>query len=437
MLILLAFVLRSQSIGGAVSGSTAFCTANNSGFVSLNGYDGNVLCWQFSNDNGSNWAIINNTNPTQSYVNLSTTTLFRAIVKKSVFPSDTSLPAQILIHPKAIAGSIVGAGQFCSSGTGTLNVTGTQGNIVKWQYSSNSGNSWLDLQTTLPIITYTNITQSIILRVIASNITGCPLDTSAVAQIQIDQPTASGSIFGLDSVCKGLPKVNLTLSGYQGSVLGWKSKKTNETLWTDIQNVTDSLILNNVVQSQQFIVIVKNGVCPTETTTPFILGVYKENPANAGSDITITQHEEVQLKGSGNGFPYWKDETGKFFSNNMNPTIRPEVTTSYTLLLIDNNKCVTTDEVRVNVIIPIPNAFSPNNDGMNDYFLVEKITEFPSSSLKVFNKWGKMVYEASPYLNEFNGMSNKGDLLPDEVYYYVLDYGNGEQPIKNFILIKR
>jgi gliding motility-associated-like protein len=65
--------------------------------------------------------------------------------------------------------------------------------------------------------------------------------------------------------------------------------------------------------------------------------------------------------------------------------------------------------------LDIPNVFTPNGDGINDYFEIKKLENFISNVLIIFNRWGKKVYEASNYQNNWDG-----DRLDDGVYYYVL-----------------
>lgn len=68
---------------------------------------------------------------------------------------------------------------------------------------------------------------------------------------------------------------------------------------------------------------------------------------------------------------------------------------------------------------------SPNDDGFNDYFVIDYLQYFPNSELMVYNTWGSMVYQNKNYQNEFSGRANVnmvlvGQELPDGVYYYTL-----------------
>lgn len=88
----------------------------------------------------------------------------------------------------------------------------------------------------------------------------------------------------------------------------------------------------------------------------------------------------------------------------------------------------------------IPEAFSPNSDGLYDYFVIEGIAD-KKVSLKVYNRWGNLVYQNDSYQNNWNGIGNeglhKGENLPDGTYFYVIDFNNGQKPISNYVVIKR
>jgi len=72
----------------------------------------------------------------------------------------------------------------------------------------------------------------------------------------------------------------------------------------------------------------------------------------------------------------------------------------------------------------VPNAITPNGDGLNDQLLIDELifdaADFPSSELIIFNRWGDVVFSASPYNNDWSGQSTGGADLPEGTYYYVL-----------------
>ncbi|NII26273.1 hypothetical protein HB364_14370 [Pseudoflavitalea sp. X16] len=74
-------VTHNAISGGTVNGSTSACASGNSGTLTLASHTGNILRWEYSNDNGNTWYYISNTTTTQSYSNLKTTTLYRAAIQ--------------------------------------------------------------------------------------------------------------------------------------------------------------------------------------------------------------------------------------------------------------------------------------------------------------------------------------------------------------------
>ncbi|MCB0484079.1 MAG: gliding motility-associated C-terminal domain-containing protein [Flavobacteriales bacterium] len=87
----------------------------------------------------------------------------------------------------------------------------------------------------------------------------------------------------------------------------------------------------------------------------------------------------------------------------------------------------------------IPNGFSPNDDGLNDTWVVPGIEAYPQSELYIYNQWGDLIFEAVPYLNNWAGQTNKGvgggKKVGDGTYFYVLITGEGE-PLKGSIELK-
>ncbi len=97
------------------------------------------------------------------------------------------------------------------------------------------------------------------------------------------------------------------------------------------------------------------------------------------------------------------------------------------------------DELQVTVYdFLIPNAFSPNNDGFNDAFRVVGIETIPQNFFKVFNQWGRVVYSASNYDNQWDGKSNSGGELPSDTYYYIFEV-KGDRPMnfEGYIELRR
>jgi len=89
--------------------------------------------------------------------------------------------------------------------------------------------------------------------------------------------------------------------------------------------------------------------------------------------------------------------------------------------------------------IVIFTAMSPNRDNINDVFYISGIEEFPQSELRIFNRWGNLVYQATNYQNDWTGTWKNNQELPDGTYFYQLDLNepNDDRHFEGFIELHR
>lgn len=78
-------------------------------------------------------------------------------------------------------------------------------------------------------------------------------------------------------------------------------------------------------------------------------------------------------------------------------------------------------EFTVSNSVEVPNSFTPNGDGKNEFFFIKGLEAFPNSKLTVLNRWGNEVYSSNDYTNSWNT-----EKLPDGMYFYILDLANNE-----------
>lgn len=95
------------------------------------------------------------------------------------------------------------------------------------------------------------------------------------------------------------------------------------------------------------------------------------------------------------------------------------------------------DDVLIRLFsIVVPEGFSPNGDGKNDYFEIKGIDGSIAYHLMVFNRWGNIVYESKQYQNNWNGKDNQGKDLPDDTYFYMLN--KDDKLLKSgYLILKR
>jgi gliding motility-associated-like protein len=96
---------------------------------------------------------------------------------------------------------------------------------------------------------------------------------------------------------------------------------------------------------------------------------------------------------------------------------------SFSYVICNSNGCDTANVcIFINCIdIVIFNAVSPNGDQVNDAFYVAGIADYPNNMLKIYNRWGNMVYEKVGYKNEWSGTFNGKRDIPDGTYFYILE----------------
>jgi gliding motility-associated-like protein len=74
-------------------------------------------------------------------------------------------------------------------------------------------------------------------------------------------------------------------------------------------------------------------------------------------------------------------------------------------------------------IVKIPNVITPNNDGINDVFTIEGFEG--NVRLIIFNRWGGLEADFRKYSNDWDGRNQRGQELPEDTYYFILNNGNG------------
>lgn len=436
-----SFVIDPITIAGTINGTSAVCAIANSGAITLSGNNGSILGWESSINNGTNWIPITNTTATQAYLNLNQTTWYHAIVKSGSCSSDFSEPFVLNVNPVSIAGIISGGGVYCGvPATGTLTLAGFTGTIVNWLSSTDNGGSWTAIVNTSATENYTNLALTTWYKVIVQSGT-CPVDTTGIEIVGVVPQTVAGTVLSSSVACSGTNIDTLFLSGNTGTITGWISSTNNGLSWNPIANTSTSQVYNGLTQTTWFAAIVQSGTCNIDTTVSAIITVAGEPAVDAGNDISIIQGQSTVLSGSGAGTPIWSPITGLSDPAVFSPTANPGSTTTYILTVTDSNSCINSDTIIITVIQggfngKISNLFTPNGDGINDFWYIEGIQNFPDNEVFIYNIYGKEVYTKKAYSNDWQGTYN-GSELPDGTYYYVIRFDSSDKIQKGTVDILR
>lgn len=168
-----------------------------------------------------------------------------------------------------------------------------------------------------------------------------------------------------------------------------------------------------------------NGICP-DNISQVTVNAYSPPIVNAGADTTIEEGQYITLKAIGGSIFWWQPDYHIKYMTSANADVWPLTTTTYTLYSEDEHGCFATDDITVNVKnsnqLFFYSAFTPNNDGDNDIFYIGNLEKFPDNSLKIYNRYGKLIYSATNYANNWNG-TYLGEIVPTGTYFYILNDG--------------
>lgn len=234
------------------------------------------------------------------------------------------------------------------------------------------------------------------------------ITVTAAAPIQIINPNAAG-VF---KFCEG-DSIELGLAG-TFTAYSWSTGETTPTAYAKgagIFSVNATTADGCVLFDDQVV-----------TMDPAPQIEIKATPAS------INEGESAQLEASPGLTGYnWTPDDGTLSAVNIsNPTASPLVSTTYLVSASSGAGCPGRGSIEVVVRgEPIVNKlkpgkfFSPNDDDKNPTWLVDKIEEFSQCGVSIYDDKGVKVFEAKPYLNDWDG-TFKGKKLPDGVYYYVI-----------------
>jgi len=99
------------------------------------------------------------------------------------------------------------------------------------------------------------------------------------------------------------------------------------------------------------------------------------------------------------------------------------------------NFTINVDTCAEKPVVNIPNSFSPNGDGVNDFFVIRGLTE--NSTLIIFSRSGKKLVELSGYQNDWDGKDQEGHNLESGTYWYVISVSGIPDEFKGFVYLKR
>ena len=134
--------------------------------------------------------------------------------------------------------------------------------------------------------------------------------------------------------------------------------------------------------------------------------------AFAGNDTSVRENEPFILQGNGGQSYLWQPPTGLNDATLANPKGSLASSQQYVLKITTAQGCVGFDTVMITVLrnLKIPNAFSPNGDGINETWNIPQLKDYPQAQLQIFNRYGQVVYSYKGSSSSWDGgATDSGD----------------------------
>lgn len=261
------------------------------------------------------------------------------------------------------------------------------------------------------------------------DITFRPCGPSVTATVNAPSDTAN--------VCEGYTDVyNYTgavSTIYQNPVYQWQVSNNHGVSWQDIPGANSITYQAHPIPPGDYwyrMAVVESRAAALIScrinSNYLVVNVHPKPVLDAGPDRTILSGNSATIAAiaSGEGLQYtWSPPDFIDDVSLLNPTISPTADITYTLNSISQFGCVNSDFMKVKVVadIFIPSAFTPNHDGKNDRWEIPYLDPAFGASVKVFNRYGQLVYRCEAATVSWDGKLNGVDQVSG-VYVYMVSF---------------
>ena len=343
-------------------------------------------------------------------------------------------PDSVLIYyPKKIKCSSISASgsDFSISGPEPVTVTGAHGNCV------NDLTNYIVVQLSAPIYTKGTYTVTIQPGIDGSpifDVCGQPILPQTLSFVTADTVNADFSFTFL----YGCQHDTLSFS-HDGAhdVNYWNWVFNNGTpILTQTHTIIFPAASTNTIN-----LIVSNGVCSDTASDSLVLN--NRVTADFTMPSIICPEDKLEVLNTSTGvIDEWRWNFDVIATSHVKdplPFLFPDILKEayYTVKLVVTNTALNcSDSARKTLtvldfcLIDVPTAFTPNNDGLNDYFQPHNALKADNYEFKVYNRWGQLIFHSNNWQDKWDGRLN-GVLQPTAVYVWMLRYTNRDtkQPV--------
>lgn len=266
---------------------------------------------------------------------------------------------------------------------------------------------------------------------------GCDSIATLVLEVKPNPPAPAAD--ANSPVCTG-DTLRLTASDIPGATYKWFGPGG---FTASQQQVNVSPVVMTTAGNYSVFATVNGCAGPRDTAAVTVI----ETPVvSAGPDKQVSEGDTVYLNPQVNGsvLTYRWSPLNYLLTPDtvLNAAVLGIANMTYYLTATSNGTCTAkADGVYVKVLprtkpFTIPSAFSPNNDGINDTWILKDLVAYPGATVDVYSRYGAPVFSSIGYKKAWDGTSN-GVRLPEGTYYFIIKLNEKLKPMTGNVTILR
>ena len=381
--------------------------------------------WQYSTDNGANYEAVPNaapysnvTNPTLLITGITANMngyLYRCYVKGCLLDATTNSAKLTLFNSPTITTDPSDV-KVCSATATSFSIVSPDATSYAWEISTNGGSTFTSISANGAVFNILKTAMSMDnyrYRAIAKG--NCAPTVSKTATLTVDTTIVSITV-SKPVVCTGDSSEFTAVSSPANATYFWSTGSNGSTVEVDDNSL--------------YTVVATANNCASAPASKSIKVVAKPE-VYAGEDTVVCAGTAVQLgvqSKEGHNYSWTADPKGSFdSSSNPKVTITENVIYIVTATIAECPDAVSDTVIYTTIegsSLYVPNAFTPNDDGVNDVFKVEAIGLIEFEAV-IFNRWGQEIYKWNDVADGWNGMKYNGsNLSQEDVYVYKITSRN-------------
>ena len=330
--------------------------------------------------------------------------------------NSTSATTTVTVNPNPVmSGTIMNNGPLCEGEDLVLTAPSVAGVNYIWT----GPNGFADNQPTTGILNVNEADhQGFYTVIVVDNVTGCP-SAPLSTLVQINRLPEPGMAFSNSPLCAG-STLELAVPEVFGATYSWTGPN-------GFSSNNRTPVVNNVDASNAGTYTVEVAIDSCSTILDVVVIIDTVPNTMIIGDTTIMEGDELTLFATGGILYQWSPGTYLNTPSSPTPTFSgaPVGAYVYSVNISDARGCGAIQKVTVTVEprndIIITDLYTPNQDGVNDTWVIEFLQNVEPYTLQVFTRGGLEVFYSENYMNDWDGTHYKnGKKLPDGTYYYLI-----------------